>query len=142
MIQTASTRIRKAVAPIVFAVVALGMTALIAGAVDELALPPAALGLDSIALLAAAGTLYYRMRTMTRTQPVATPLNITYAAHWDMGTPQIGADAPLSNGAPLCLVPGVKAVTTTLQTDDLVGAGHAAGGVADEHGEHQSADAR
>ena len=162
MVQTTSTRIRKAVAPIVFAVVALGATVPIAGAVDQFPRPPAepenqsvreapprrswphpiALGLGSLALLGAAGTMYYRGRTTSGTQPTATPPTVTYAAHWDIGAPQIGADVPLSNGAPLCLVPGVKAVTTTLETDDLVGAGHATGGIADEHREHRYADAR
>ena len=142
MVKTTSTPIRKAAAPIAFVVVALGATALIAGAVDELALlHPIAMGLGSIALLGAVGTMYYRARTTSGT-PVTTLPSITYAAHWDMGTPQIGADAALSNGAPLCLVPGVKAVTTTLETDDLVGAGDATGGIADEHREHRYADAR
>jgi beta-lactam-binding protein with PASTA domain len=85
---------------------------------------PIALGLGTVALLAAAGTVYYRVRIA---QPVATP-SITYAAHWDLGTQQIDAVAPLSLGVGLRLQSGVAAATTTLETHELVAKGHETGG--------------
>lgn len=87
---------------------------------------PIALGLGSVTLLGAAGTVYYRVRTTNLAH--ATPPNITYAAHWDLGSQQIEADAPLSRGAGLRLQAGFEAVTTTLETDHLVDQSHDMGG--------------
>ena len=140
MVGTTSTRIlRKAVAPMVFVVVALGATAPIAEADDELAL--AITLILGISLLGAAGFVYSRVRTTNPTQPVATPPTVTYAAHRDMGIQAIEADAPLSSRASLCLVPGAKRVTATLATEELVAA-HETKGVRDEPREHRYPDAR
>jgi hypothetical protein len=89
---------------------------------------PIAWGLGSLALLGAAGTAYYRVRTTSGTQPVATIPTLTFAAHWDLGTQQIESEAPLSSGTGLRLQSGVEAVTTTLETEDLVAGTHETGG--------------
>jgi hypothetical protein len=89
---------------------------------------PIAMGLGSLTLLGAAGAVYYKLRTPNGAQPMATLPTITYAAHWDLGAQQIEADEPLSSGAGLRLVSGVEAVTTTIETDDLVAKSHEAGG--------------
>ena len=81
-----------------------------------------------MAVLGAAGTVYYRVRTAKGTQPVAPQPNITYAAHWDLGTQQIEAVAPLSLGVGLRLRSGVAAGTTRLETDHLVARSHETGG--------------
>jgi hypothetical protein len=85
---------------------------------------PILLGLGSVALLGGAGTVYYRARTANGMRPVTPPPTITYAAHWDLGTQQIEAVAPLSLGVGLRLESGVGAVTTTLETHDLVATNH------------------
>ena len=89
---------------------------------------PIAWGLGSMVLLGAGGTVYYRVRTTTGTPPAAMVPTVTFAAHWDLGTQQIESDAPLSSGAGLRLQSGVEAVTTTLETDDLVADRHDMGG--------------
>jgi hypothetical protein len=72
--------------------------------------------------------VYYRVRTTTGTPSVAPLPTVTFAAHWDQGTQQIDADTPLSSGAGVRLHSGVEAVTTTLETDDLVANTHETGG--------------
>src|SRR5262245_44235525 len=85
---------------------------------------PIALGLGSVALLGAAGTAYYRVRLASGT----TLPSITYGAHWDLGTQQIDAVAPLTHGLALRLQSGVEAATTTLETNALVATSHQMGG--------------
>ena len=85
-------------------------------------------GLGSLALLGAGGTAYYRVRTTNGAQPVPTVPTVTFAAHWDSGTQQIDATAPLASSTGLRLVSGVESASTTLQTDQLVGAAHDTGG--------------
>jgi hypothetical protein len=54
---------------------------------------------------------------------------VKFASHWDVGTQQIEATAPLSSGTGLRLLSGVEAAaTTTLETDHLVGTAHDTGG--------------
>jgi len=80
-------------------------------------------------LLGAAGTVYYRVRaTTTGAQPLPKVPTVTFASHWDVGTQQIEATAPLSSGTGLHLVSGVETATTTLETDHLVGTAHDTGG--------------
>jgi len=90
---------------------------------------PIAWGLGSMVLLGAAGTVYYRVRaTTTGAQPLPTVPTVTFASHWDVGTQQIEATAPLSSGSGLHLLSGVETATTTLETDHLVGTAHDTGG--------------
>jgi beta-lactam-binding protein with PASTA domain len=90
---------------------------------------PLAWGLGSMVLLGAGGTVYYRVRTTTTgAQPVPTVPTVTFAAHWDVGTQQIEAIAPLSSGTGLHLLSGVETAITTLETDHLVGTAHDTGG--------------
>jgi len=85
-------------------------------------------GLGSLALLGAGGTAYYRVRTTHGAQPVPTVPTVTFDAHWDSGTQQIDATAPLASSTGLRLVSGIESASTTLQTDQLVGAAHDTGG--------------
>jgi beta-lactam-binding protein with PASTA domain len=85
-------------------------------------------GLGSVALLSAGGTAYYRVRMTNGAQPVAIAPTVTFAAHWDVGTQQIDAMAPLASSTGLRLVSGIEAASTTLETDHLVGAAHDTGG--------------
>jgi hypothetical protein len=80
-------------------------------------------------LLGAGGTAYYRVRATTGAQPLPTVPTVKFASHWDVGTQQIEATAPLSSGTGLRLLSGVEAAaTTTLETDHLVGTAHNTGG--------------
>ena len=85
-------------------------------------------GLGALALLGAGGTAYYRVRTTHGAQPVPTVPTVTFDAHWDSGTQQIDATAPLASSTGLRLVSGIESASTTLQTDQLVGAAHDTGG--------------
>jgi beta-lactam-binding protein with PASTA domain len=90
---------------------------------------PLAWGLGSMLLLGAGGTVYYRVRTTTTgAQPVPTIPTVTFASHWDVGTQQIDATAPLSSGTGLHLLSGIETAITTLETDHLVGTAHDTGG--------------
>jgi hypothetical protein len=81
-----------------------------------------------VALLSAGGTAYYRVRMTNGAQPVPIAPAVTFAAHWDSGTQQIDATAPLASSTGLRLVSGVETASTTLETDHLVGAAHDTGG--------------
>jgi hypothetical protein len=85
-------------------------------------------GLGSLGLLGAGGTAYYRVRATNGAQPVPTVPTVKFTAHWDSGTQQIDATAPLASGTGLRLVSGIETATTTLETDQLVGAAHDTGG--------------